>query len=121
MGNMDRRMVYNSLGPAARIWWGYLAPAAEVARERANDRGIWVDFEWLAGVFAGFDRKAGEPATFDAGYLAGRLPDLVEANRRAVRMFEELRAVTVRPLSPVEPETRPRRRRPRADAPSLVG
>ena len=111
MGNMDRRMVYNSLGPAARLWWGYLAPSAQVARDQANDRGIWVDFEWLAGVFAAFDRKAGEPATYDAEYLAHRLPDLLESNRRAITKFEELRAVVVRPLSTPAPETRPSRRR----------
>jgi hypothetical protein len=111
MRNMDRKLVYNSLGPAARIWWGYLAPAAEVAREEANDRGIWVDFEWLAGIFATFDRKAGEPATYDAEYLARRLPDLLESNRRAIRTFEELRAVVIRPLSATARDPRPRTRR----------
>ena len=121
MGNMDARMVYNSLGPAARVWWGFLAPSAEAARQKANDRGIWVDFEWLAGVFAKFDRKAGEPAAFDAEYLAQRLPDLVESNRRTIRIFEELRAVTVRPLPTLEPEPRARRGRPRADASTLIG
>lgn len=111
MGNMEARMVYNSLGPSVRVWWGFLASSAEAAREQANDRGIWVDFEWLAGLFARFDRKAGEPATYDAEYLAHRLPDLLETNRRAIRMFEELRAVVVRPSSIVQPATRPRGRR----------
>ena len=121
MGNMDRRMVYNSLGPAARVWWGLLAPSAEVARDQANDRGIWVDFEWLAHLIATFDRKAGEPATYDADYLAQRLPDLLESNRRAIRTFEELRAVIVRPLATVEPEARPRRRRTGSAAATLDG
>jgi hypothetical protein len=117
MGNMDARMVYNSLGPAARVWWGLLGPSAEVARDRANDRGIWVDFEWLAGLFAKFDRKAGEPAAYDAAYLAGRLPDLLESNRRAIKIFEDLRAVVVRPESTVNAEPRPR---PRASRPGTA-
>jgi hypothetical protein len=73
-----------------------LSPSARVARAQANDQGIWVDFEWLAGIFADFDRIAREPATYDATYLEQRLPDLIETNRTAVRRFEELRAVIVR-------------------------
>jgi hypothetical protein len=113
-GSIDRRSIYNSLGPAVRIWWGLLAPSAELARQQANDRGIWTDFEWLAGVFADFDRKAKEPATFDAAYLAQRLPDLIDANVTAVRRFDELRAVIVRSASPSGPAqgATPRRRRP---------
>lgn len=98
-GSIDRRSIYNSLGPAVRIWWGLLAPSAELARQQANDRGIWTDFEWLAGVFAEFDRRAKEPATYDAAYLAQRLPDLIDANVAAIRRFDELRAVIVRPPS----------------------
>jgi hypothetical protein len=101
-GSIDPRLIYDSLGPATRIWWGILAPSAEVAREQANDRGIWIDFEWLAGVFAGFDRKAKEPATYDAAYIVRRLPDMIDANRSAIKRFEELRAVIVRPLSTPE-------------------
>jgi hypothetical protein len=111
-GNLDRRLMYDSLGPACRIWWGLLTPSARLAREQANDEGVWVDFEWLAGVFAAFDRAAKEPATYDAAYLAQRLPDLIETNRTAIRRFEDLRAVIVRPgsaESPTEPSP-PRRR-----------
>ncbi|HTK44501.1 MAG TPA: hypothetical protein VNC22_05625 [Sporichthya sp.] len=112
-----RKLMYNSLGPATRIWWGLLAPSARAAREQANDQGVWVDFEWLAGIFAAFDRAANEPAAYDAAYIAQRLPDLIETNRTAVRRFEELRAVIVRSASDVIPEpgparsTRPRRKR----------
>ena len=98
-GNVDPKLVYNSLGPACRTWWGLLTPSAQQARRDANDQGVWVDFEWLAGVFADFDRAANEPATYDAAYIAQRLPDLIETNRTAVRRFEELRAVILRPAS----------------------
>jgi hypothetical protein len=99
-GSIDRRSIYNSLGPAVRIWWGLLSPSAELARQQANDRGIWTDFEWLAGTFAEFDRKANEPAAYDAAYLAQRLPDLIDGNVTAVRRFDELRAVIVRSAPP---------------------
>jgi hypothetical protein len=121
MGNIDARLVYNSLGPATRVWWGLLAASAAVARDNANDRGIWIDFEWLAGLFAKFDRKAGEPAAYDAEYLAHRVPDMLESYRRAVRTFEELRAVIVRPESRADPDTGPRRRRASASAATLRG
>jgi len=115
-GNVDRKLVYNSLGPACRIWWGLLAPSAQLARDEADDQGVWIDFEWLAGVFAEYDRAAKEPATYDAAYIAQRLPGLVEANRAAVQRFEELRAVIVKPASTAtltEPPRPPRRTAPR--------
>jgi hypothetical protein len=121
-GNIDRKLMYNSLGPAARIWWGLLAPSARAAREQANDQGVWVDFEWLARLFAAFDRAAKEPATYDTAYIAQRLPDLIETNRNAVRRFEELRAVIVRSASDMIPEpgpvrgARPRRKQPASAA-----
>jgi hypothetical protein len=105
-GNIDRRLMYDSLGPAARIWWGLLASSARAAREQANDQGVWIDFEWLAGIFAEFDRVAGEPAAYDAAYIARRLPDLIETNRTAVARFEELRAVIIRP-GPIDMPPRP--------------
>jgi hypothetical protein len=101
-GSINRKLIYDSLGPAVRIWWGILAPSAQVAREQANDRGIWIDFEWLAGVFAGFDRKAGEPAMYDASYIAQRLPVMIDGNRTAIRRFDELRAVSIRSASTTE-------------------
>ena len=111
-GSIDRRLIYDSLGPAVRTWWGILEPSAVHAREQANDRGIWIDFEWLAGVFAGFDRTAKEPATYDAAYIAQRLPHLIDANRAAIRRFDELRAVIVRSESTSElPRTSGRGRR----------
>jgi hypothetical protein len=95
-GSIDRRLIYDSLGPTVRTWWGLLAPSAQLAREEANDRGIWIDFEWLAGTFAAFDRRADEPATFDAAYIAERLPGMIESNRTAIKRFDELRAVIIR-------------------------
>jgi hypothetical protein len=101
-GSIGRRLIYDSLGPAVRTWWGILAPSAQEARDQANDRGIWIDFEWLAGVFAGYDRTAGEPAAFDAAYIARRLPVMIDANRAAIARFDALRAVIVRSAAPIE-------------------
>jgi hypothetical protein len=119
-GNIDRKLMYNSLGPSARIWWGILAPSARAARQQANDQGIWTDFEWLAGVFAEFDRIAHEPAAYDNSYINQRLPDLIETNRTAIRRFEDLRAVIYRPApgSADEPAPTPRRTQRRAARPA---
>ena len=115
-GNIERKLVYNSMGPSVRIWWGLLAPSAQVARRQAKDQGVWIDFEWLAGLFAGYDRKANEPATYDAAYLSARVPELIETNAHAIRVFEDLRTVIVRaaPTTGLAPAPR-RRRRAAAD------
>jgi hypothetical protein len=118
-GNIDRRLMYDSLGPAARIWWGLLASTARAAREEADDQGVWIDFEWLAGIFAEFDRAAGEPAAYDAAYIARRLPDLIATNRTAVARFEELRAVFVRQdPTDMRPSPPARRKQPTQSRPS---
>jgi len=119
-GNMDRKLVYNSLGPAVRIWWSILAPSARLVRQQAEDQGIWVDFEWLAGVFAEFDRKANEPAAYDEAYVARRIPEMIETNRQAIRAFEELRAVIVRAASPAT-LTQGKDRRRRATTTTTAG
>jgi len=120
-GNLDRKLIYNSVGPSVRIYWELLKPSARAARERARDDGIWVDFEWLAGVFAEFDRKAGERATFNSAYLAEQLPHLMQSNRIAIRRFEDLRAVIVHPSPPAEVEPGPGRPSRARKRPAIQG
>jgi hypothetical protein len=98
-GSIQPRRIYDPLGPAVRVWWGLLAPSAAAYRKEVNDEGIWVDFEWLAGTFAEFDRAAGEPAAFDDTYIAGLMPGLIESSRKSIVRFEQLRAVTLTPAS----------------------
>lgn len=98
-GHVDRVLVNQYFDASIRAWWGWLEPATRVARERDADPAIHENFEWLAGLMAGMDRKAGKTATFDEANRASLVPLYIERNREVVRIAEESRAVLVRPLS----------------------
>jgi hypothetical protein len=117
-GNIDRKLIYDSLGPSVRIYWGMLAESAALFREHAQDNGVWTDFEWLAGLFARYDRAANERATYDTQYVAGRIPELIEMNEHAVAAFEQLRTVIVRESPDARPARRENRGRGQGRAPA---
>ena len=98
-GHVDRDLVYGYMGNLIRLWWACLAPHVQLSRDRYGDSAIGEEFEWLAGVVAEMDVKAGSTLRYDQAYLAGILPQLIENNADAVRVDEELRAVIVRPMS----------------------
>lgn len=98
-GHVDRVLVNQYFDASIRVWWGWLAPAIRVARERDADPAQYENFEWLAGLMAELDRKAGKTATFDEANRASLISLYIERNREVVRIAEESRAVLVRPLS----------------------
>lgn len=98
-GHVDRVLVNQYFDASIRAWWGWLAPATRVARERDADPALYENFEWLTGLMAEMDRKAGKTATFDEANRASLVPLYIERNREVVRIAEESRAVLVRPLS----------------------
>jgi hypothetical protein len=107
-GHVDRGLVHESLGNTYRWWWAALAPFARRARIEADDPFVYEHFEWLAGVMAEMDRKAGVGASYDEAFLAGTLDERIERARDQIRIAEELRAVIVRPMSsPVPPAPPP--------------
>ena len=57
-GHVDRALVYQTFR-ACRIWWIRLAPYTRRVRVESNVLGAGEDFEWLAGVMADMERKAG--------------------------------------------------------------
>jgi hypothetical protein len=113
-GHIDRDLVYESLGNTYRWWWAALAPYARRARIEAGDLGIYEHFEWLTGVMAEMDRKAGVSALYDEAFLASTIDERIQRARDVIRVAEELRAVIVRPMSPATPRWLKRRRRPPA-------
>jgi hypothetical protein len=98
-GHVDRVLVNQYFDASIRVWWGWLAPTIGVARERDADPAQYENFEWLAGLMAEMDQKAGKTATFDEANRASLIPLYIERNREVVRIAEESRAVLVRPLS----------------------
>jgi len=98
-GHVDRTLVNQYFDASIRAWWGWLAPATFVARQRDDDPALHEHFEWLAGLMTEMDRKAGKTATFDEANRASLVPLYIERNREVVRIAEESRAVITRPLS----------------------
>lgn len=109
-GHMNRRFVYDQWAGLAQRWWAQLLPSTLGWRERDEEPRIWEEFEWLARTMAEMDKKAGVAASYDAGWLARRLPVDINQVREAVEIEEALRTVTVRlspipiPVTPVKPE-----------------
>lgn len=98
-GHVDRVLVNQYFDASIRAWWGWLEPLTHVARQRDDDPAQHEHFEWLAGLMAQMDRKAGKTATFDEANRASLVPFYIERNREVVRIAEESRAVITRPLS----------------------
>ena len=102
-GHIDRRLVYESFTAPCRAWWATLAPVTRRLRIEAADPRLSASHEWLAGVMAEMDAKAGLALEYDEAFVMSQLAERIDRARDQVRISEELRAVIVRPASPVEP------------------
>jgi len=99
-GHIDRALVYQTFRATCRIWWTRLAPYTRRVRVESNVLGAGEHFEWLAGVMAEMERKAGVASGYaDEAQLASRLDLQIQMLSGAIRVAEELRAVIVRPMS----------------------
>jgi hypothetical protein len=127
-GNLDRRLVYEHLGPQVPVWATWIRPGK---REEGRD---WPDFAWLAEAVAEMDKNRGLPGT-GRDEAADQVPGMIAFFREAIDLFEELRTVRVRvvsmpasvtgqlappletpPLAPPEPARRAARGRPARSA-----
>ncbi len=100
-GHVDRALMYDTLRASCRQWWAMLAPYLRRIRVETGVMGGGDHFEWLAGVMADMERKAGATSQYaDEERLASTLDRRIWQARSEIRIAEELRAVIVRPLSP---------------------
>ena len=100
-GHIEQRLVYETLRAPCRGWWVTLAPYTRRLRVEDSDPGLSEHFEWLAGLMAGMERKAGITSHYaDEAVLASSLGWRIERTRGEIRVAEELRTVIVRPMSP---------------------
>ena len=60
---------------------------------RRSTSRAWEHFEWLAGVLAALDRKAGTLIVFDESYLAGVVEGGIRLNREMLLVEQSLRTV----------------------------
>jgi len=102
-GHVDRKLVYESFTAPCRAWWATLAPVTYRLRIEAADPRLSMNHEWLAGVMAEMDAKAGLALTYDEAFMASTLDERLQRARDVIRVAEELRAVIVRPMVPAAP------------------
>jgi len=99
-GHIEPRLVNEYFSTMIRTWWARLAAVTVAYRVEAGAPEAWEHFEWLATRMADMDRKAGRTQAFDEAYLVRTLARSIEGCVEDIHAAEELRAVTVRPLSP---------------------
>jgi hypothetical protein len=102
-GHIDRRLVHESFAAPCRAWWATLAPVVRRLRVEAADPRLSHDHEWLAGVMAEMDTKAGVGQAYDEGFIARTLDERIQRAQDQIRVAEELRAVILRPMPSAEP------------------
>jgi hypothetical protein len=102
-GHVDRKLVYESFTAPCRAWWATLSPVTNRLRIEAADPRLSMNHEWLAGVMAEMDAKAGLALTYDEAFIASTLDERLQRARDVIRVAEELRAVIVRPMVPAAP------------------
>jgi hypothetical protein len=109
-GDQDRKHLYLSYTASCQIWWALLAPTIRRVRAERGTSQLIVDFEWLAGLFAEMDRRAGRP-TYDEAML-GPLEVAIASLQERLHVEQSLRTVII--ASPEAPPAVP----PAAAAPA---
>jgi len=108
-GHIDRRIVYAYVGNSVRLWWKLLAPNAQELRNVQRDPQVFEHFEWLANAIETMDQQTGVMINYDdKAYVAQLIESGVERSRSAIQLAEQLRAVSVHPLSATTPAPRPK-------------
>jgi hypothetical protein len=100
-GHVEDRLVDEYLGNSALNFWADLAPTVKSMREHNRDQGIYEHFEWLAGRIAEIEGTPGIHATRDEAERAAGLSRGIAFCLQGISTAEELRAVIVRPMSPI--------------------
>lgn len=95
-GHIDERVVSESIGNNATVWWTAIAAGTRDLREERLDPTIFENFEWLEARCAAAGAKAGAPLDYDRAALeriyAASIPGLLER----IRIVEESRMVPER-------------------------
>lgn len=96
-GHRDLKLLWRSDSSSAQRVWAWLAPWARKARAESRfDVPSYDDLEWLAGVMAEMDRRAGRQAITPA-MVASRLEHWIPLHQELIRYAQAPRAVIVAP------------------------
>ena len=104
-GHVDRHLLYEQASLSCQRWWGALGPWVKANRTEVGQPKIGENFEWLAELFASFDRQGGAGAIFDDAYFTGNVERMIAGCRDDLRVWEALRSVIVMP--PTIPAAQP--------------
>ena len=91
-GHKDTKLLWQWNPKAAQVWWALLAPWVRKTRAESGDPEYYEQLEWLAGVMAEMDRRAGRPAVTSA-WIASRIDGWITAHQEAIRVAQALRTV----------------------------
>jgi len=100
-GHRDTKLLWRYDSASTQIVWAWLAPW--VLKARAESRfGFppYHDLEWLAGVLAAMDRRAGRPAITQA-IVASNLEHWISLHQDLIRYAQAAQAVIVAPAETV--------------------
>jgi hypothetical protein len=100
-GHIDRKLLWDGNGNDVRLWWVSLKPWVEAERTELSDPTLLEHFEWLAGMMAAMDERAGNP-TLSEDWIKKSLDGRIVATRDRLRVEQSLRTVIIAP-----PETVP--------------
>ena len=90
-GHFDPNLLHRYNGGACPVWWVALAPFVRKVRVQNGDPTEYSQFEWLAGVMAVLDRRAGA-STFDEELLASQLKERIVTYQDRIWFEQDLRS-----------------------------
>jgi hypothetical protein len=103
-GHLDAKLLWDGSGGTCVSWWIVLGPSIQRLRAESGP-AFGENFEWLAGVMAGFDRRRGGKPEDWASIMAD-LDTYIADSRASLRLEEALRSVTHSTVAP-SPEPAP--------------
>jgi hypothetical protein len=93
-GHRDTKQLWQWAPEAAQGWWAMLAPWVRRGRAESGDKRHLENFEWLAGVMAEMDRRAGMPP-ITSGYVASHIGRWITSHQEQIRVAQALRTVFI--------------------------
>jgi hypothetical protein len=90
--HVSDRLVWDQMGNVCEVWWLTLKPSILLARREADDETIGENFERLAGVMAGLDRKIGTSPIYDEAWGVSRVDARLADATDSLRLVRSLRA-----------------------------
>lgn len=93
-GHRNPKLLWQHDSYAAQVWWAILAPRVLRGRAESGNASYMEDLEWLAGVMAEMDRRAGTPA-FTSAWMARGMDRAITSAQEQIRVEQALRSVIV--------------------------